>query len=284
MSNKNTAKLDSFQSWCHLWGRVGTVIALVYMSVLPFIVLGCYDSIAFLDDCQTGDNILGKCGEFSAIADAEFQNKRLRTFLKETELERILKKLHRQAKVSVEENGANTLYLALGFLKWYETDQSSRPRFAPLVLIPVDLVRNVQKRSYLLRIRGEEIQMNITLLEMLRQFFGIRISGLDPLPMDESGIDLPLVFNTIRKAVMAKKGWDIMEYAFLGQFSFSQFLLHVRSSALRSECSDQLVRGDLCLVEPLDTSSTDGEQDRGSLFSQVAFLHSHDSLIRLAVP
>ena len=33
--------------------------------------LGCYDSIAFLDDCQTGDNILGKCGEFSAIADAD---------------------------------------------------------------------------------------------------------------------------------------------------------------------------------------------------------------------
>lgn len=161
----------------------------------------------------------------SAIADAEFQNKRLRTFLKEAELERILKKLHRQAKVSVEENGANTLYLALGFLKWYETDQSSRARFAPLVLVPVDLVRNVQKRSYLLRIRGEEIQMNITLLEMLRQFFGIRISGLDPLPMDESGIDLPLVFNTIRKAVMEKKGWDIMEYAFLGQFSFSQFIM-----------------------------------------------------------
>ena len=50
MSNKNTAKLDSFQSWCHLWGRVGTVIALVYMIVLPFIVLGCYDSIPSLGE------------------------------------------------------------------------------------------------------------------------------------------------------------------------------------------------------------------------------------------
>jgi hypothetical protein len=50
MSNKNTEKLDSFQSWCHLWGRVGTVIALVYMVALPFIVLGFYDSIPSLGE------------------------------------------------------------------------------------------------------------------------------------------------------------------------------------------------------------------------------------------
>ncbi len=217
----------------------------------------------------------------SAIADAEFQNKRLRTFLKETELERILKKLHRQAKVSVEENGANTLYLALGFLKWYETDQSSRPRFAPLVLIPVDLVRNVQKRSYLLRIRGEEIQMNITLLEMLRQFFGIRISGLDPLPMDESGIDLPLVFNTIRKAVMAKKGWDIMEYAFLGQFSFSQFIMwndiRTRSDELaKNKVVASLIAGKLTW-EPQSIEISPSELDRQVSPADMAIPTSADS-------
>lgn len=30
--------------------------------------------------------------------------------------------------------------------------------------------------------------MNITLLEMLRQNFGISVPGLDPLPTDESGV------------------------------------------------------------------------------------------------
>lgn len=44
MENKQ-AKLDSFQEWAHKWGRVGTIIALVYMIVLPFIVLGYYDCI-----------------------------------------------------------------------------------------------------------------------------------------------------------------------------------------------------------------------------------------------
>lgn len=161
----------------------------------------------------------------TTIAESEFKSKRLRTFLKETDLEKTLKKLHRQSKVSLEENGANTLYLALGFLRWFETDKSEKPRFAPLVLIPIDIVRKIQDRSYSIRIRDEEAQMNITLLEMLRQDFGISINGLNPLPQDESGVDLPLVFNTVRQGVMSKKHWDILEYAFIGQFSFSQFIM-----------------------------------------------------------
>ena len=46
MSKKNNPiTLDPFQAWCHRWGRVGTVIALVYMVALPFIVLTVYDCV-----------------------------------------------------------------------------------------------------------------------------------------------------------------------------------------------------------------------------------------------
>ena len=31
--------------------------------------LNCYEKIAFLDDGRTGENILGKCGEFMTFAD-----------------------------------------------------------------------------------------------------------------------------------------------------------------------------------------------------------------------
>lgn len=43
--NENTASMDSFQTWSHKWGRIGTVIALIYMIALPFVVLGYYDCI-----------------------------------------------------------------------------------------------------------------------------------------------------------------------------------------------------------------------------------------------
>lgn len=160
-----------------------------------------------------------------SIVESEFKSHRLRTFIDATELEKTLKKLHREAKVSIEENGANTLYLALGLLRWYETDKSEKPRFAPVVLVPIDIVKKVHDKSYTIRIRDEETLMNITLLEMLRQNFGISINGLSPLPCDEKGVNLPLIFNTVRQGVMAKSRWDIVEYAFIGQFSFSRFIM-----------------------------------------------------------
>ena len=46
--------------------------------------------------------------------------------------EKTLKNIYRTTKSSIEENGSNTLFLALGFLKWYESDISEKPRYAPV--------------------------------------------------------------------------------------------------------------------------------------------------------
>ena len=159
------------------------------------------------------------------IVTEEFKHRRIRTVLSENELQGNLKSLQRAAKVSLEENGANTLFLAAGFLRWYETELSEKPRYAPLVLIPVELVRSIRSNGYIVRSRNEETQINITLLEYLRQDHGVAIGGLDPLPEDEHGINLPLVFQTIRQAVMDKKRWNVENFCFLGLFSFGQFVM-----------------------------------------------------------
>ena len=41
--SKNKITLDPFQAWAHRWGRIGTLIALVYMIALPFVFLSVYD-------------------------------------------------------------------------------------------------------------------------------------------------------------------------------------------------------------------------------------------------
>lgn len=97
------------------------------------------------------------------IAAEEFKSNRIRTFLGERELDYALKNLYRSAKVSMEENGSNTLFLALGMLRWFESDFSEKPRFAPVVLIPIDIVRNARNKGYVIRSRQEESQINITL-------------------------------------------------------------------------------------------------------------------------
>ena len=186
----------------------------------------------------------------TSIAEAEFKSSRVRTFLNEKDLAYALKNLYRSAKVSMEESGSNTLFLALGLLRWFESDLSEKPRYAPIVLIPIDIVRNTKNKGYIIRSRQEDTQINITLLEYLRQDHGINITGLDPLPHDDHGIDLPLVFNTIRQAVMGKKHWNVEEYAFIGLFSFSQFVmwndLRSRSEELKqNKVVSSLIEGSL---------------------------------------
>ncbi|GAO44733.1 DUF3320 domain-containing protein [Flavihumibacter petaseus] len=155
----------------------------------------------------------------------ELSHQRIRSYLPDAELNIALTNVYRSSRLSMEENGANTLYVGLGLLKWFETDLSEKARYAPILLIPVEIIRKTALRGYVIRGREEETIMNITLLEMIRHDFGITIGGLETLPRDGNGVDVRTVFSIIRQAVMAKKRWDVEEQALLGTFSFSKFIL-----------------------------------------------------------
>lgn len=190
-------------------------------------------------------------GDYINVIKSEFANKRLRSVYTEAELARIIKGLYRTAKSSIEENGANTLYLCLGLLRWYETQKSKKPRYAPLVLLPVEIIRKASNKGFTLRVRDDEPQMNITILEKIKQDFGITVTGLEPLPYDEKGVDLRKVFTLMRKSVMDQPRWDVLESAYLGIFSFSQFVmwndLHNRADdLLNNKIVKSLVEGKLC--------------------------------------
>ncbi len=164
-------------------------------------------------------------GGYEELVKSEFKNKRLRSIYTEAELTKATKDLYRASRVSLEENGANTLYLALGLLRWYETPRSVKARYAPLIMLPIEMVRKSVSEGYVIRLRDDEPQMNITILEKLKQDFKINIEGLDPLPEDEQGIDTRKVFTIMRKAIMNQDRWDILESAYLGIFSFTQFVM-----------------------------------------------------------
>jgi very-short-patch-repair endonuclease len=155
----------------------------------------------------------------------ELTQQRLRTYLTEAELNINLTNIFRVSRLSLEENGANTLYVGIGLLKWYETPASERPRFAPVLLLPVEIIRKSAQKGYVIRSREEETILNITLLEMMRQDFGISIAGLETLPKDHSGVDVRGILNTVRQAIMSQPRWDVEDQALLGIFSFNKFIL-----------------------------------------------------------
>ncbi|WP_337102708.1 DUF3320 domain-containing protein [Paenibacillus sp. YIM B09110] len=194
----------------------------------------------------------------------EFERKRLRADLNEHELDRRMIQLYRSARLSLEENGANTLYLALGILKWYESSASEMPRYAPLVLVPIQILKKTSRSGYIIRGIEEDPQINITLLELLRQDYGISIGGLDPLPRDDKGVHLSQIFTTIRHAIMQESRWDVEEEAYLGLFSFGQFVMwndiRMRSSELTANpIVASLMEGKLRWQQPSDLE--DGSLD-----------------------
>ena len=90
-------------------------------------------------------------GVHAKLIQSEFANHRIRSALTDNELENVIKNLFRAAKASLEENGANTLYIAMGLLRWYETDRSVRPRYAPLILLPITSLRWLAVISWVYR-------------------------------------------------------------------------------------------------------------------------------------
>ncbi len=155
----------------------------------------------------------------------ELAHGRLRTALDESENARRLTELYRAARVALDENGTNTLFAAVGFLEWRETEHSERVHRAPLLLVPVELKRKSVIEGFTLRRIDEETRLNVTLMEMLRQHFQKEIPGLDPLPEDENGVNVARVLQLFRDAVRDLAGWEVKTEIWLGQFSFTKFLL-----------------------------------------------------------
>ena len=85
---------------------------------------------------QPDDEQLGSDGRAARHTDDKLQ-----TLLTSEQLQKRLLKLFYDARTYEEEQGVNILYLALGFLKWYEDQNSDRERYSPLLLIPVNLDR-----------------------------------------------------------------------------------------------------------------------------------------------
>jgi DNA polymerase III delta prime subunit len=150
---------------------------------------------------------------------------RLRSRLTEAELEHRLLELYRRSRSSVEETGAITLYLALGVLRWFESSSSQKARRAPLVLVPVELVRARGQEPYRLRIAQDETRLNGTLLHKLAADFGLEDPGFAATPTDERGLDVQQILQRFRRLVLEQDRWDVEETCHLAQFSFAKHLM-----------------------------------------------------------
>jgi len=176
---------------------------------------------------------------------SELRAGRFRSELDGDALDVRLTEIFRHARTSLEESGANTLYLGLGFLRWFESDDSERPRRAPLLLLPIVIERLSVREGYRFVMDDAEVRLNTTLLEMLENNFGLTVPVPEQLPEDERGVDVDAVLDVFRQTVLSQPRWEVEDQACIGFFSFTKYLMWLdlqnRSELLESPVLQHLV-------------------------------------------
>ncbi len=186
---------------------------------LPQIMQGSDPRDAAVAKQRTGESPI------EALAAQALQQKELLAIVEPKTLESRLYEIYSAARLGLEEGGANTLYLALGFLRWAEDERAEKIHLAPLLLVPVTLTRESVRTGYLIKRHDDETIVNPTLIQLLREKFELTLRGLDSLPTDENGVDVKAIWQIFRLAVRDIPRWEVTEDVFLGIFSFTKYLM-----------------------------------------------------------
>jgi len=129
-----------------------------------------------------------------------------------------LNKLRLEARRSFEERGVNSLFLAFVTLTWYDKDKPEDALLSPLILVPVELIKEPRRDVYKISVLEEDVVLNPTLVQKLKQTFGIE------LPEGEAiqGKTYNELITQIRQLLAQQKTWQIKENVFLSLFSYAK--------------------------------------------------------------
>jgi len=137
--------------------------------------------------------------------------------------------LSRSAKQSIEETGANSLYMTFGSLRWKRSDASGEKDdyvVSPLILMPVVLKQIDKGKFWSISLdETNDIATNETLALKLFSEYGIEIPALTAPAEDAAGIDIPGLVQAVRNAVIEAKqsSWIVAEDSTIGTYDFSTF-------------------------------------------------------------
>ncbi len=155
--------------------------------------------------------------------EAHQMDRALKTDLEKERLGTNLLHIYRKARSIEEEHGYNTLFLALGFLEWYESETSDELIHSPLVLVPVELTRRQAGGQFHLRSRDEDPILNPALEQRLTRELSVR---LPVLPDDLDDFEPREFFNELALSVAVQKRWRMTTSIYLGLFSFTKFTMY----------------------------------------------------------
>ncbi|MDJ0839208.1 MAG: DUF3320 domain-containing protein [Acidobacteriota bacterium] len=155
------------------------------------------------------------------FGDKRHTDTRLQTKLSADQLDKLLVKIAGEARTYYQEQGVDILFLALGFLVWFEDKNSDMPRKAPLILVPVELVRNTAKERFKISYTLADLSPNLTLEAKLKTEFQLE------LPQFGEELDVQAYYRALEECIQNEPRWHILENEMaLGFFSFGKFQMY----------------------------------------------------------
>lgn len=150
------------------------------------------------------------------------QDTTLRALMYHDDLSKHCRKIEREAKLAIEETGANMLFLVLGFLEFPDPRDNERIFSAPLISIPVTLQKTevAGGQRFSLLYTGDDITENLSLREKFRNDYGVVLPELT-----EEQIDVNDYFTEIQTIIKKKAGFELKHRVSLCLLSFSNMLL-----------------------------------------------------------
>jgi len=148
---------------------------------------------------------------------------KLQTKMTPNALQKRLMDLYFDARTLEEEQGVNILFLGLGTLKWIDPQNAENVRYAPLVLVPVSLMRGSAAERFKLKARPEDFASNLSLEAFLDRVHKIRMPDFEA--SEEFSFDSYV--DKVAEAISVKPDWSVQhDDIVLGFFSFAKFLMY----------------------------------------------------------
>lgn len=137
------------------------------------------------------------------------------------ERQKTLRNLRSKAKLSLEEQGTNILYMSFGFLEWKDKKGATAKWLkSPLVIVPVSLTIDSINSPYTLSKYEDDVVVNPTLSHYLETDFGLTLPAFD-----ENEQTLEAYFSSLEPLV-DQRGWRINREVSLGLLSFLKISMY----------------------------------------------------------
>ncbi len=186
--------------------------------------------------------------------DKKHIDKFLQTKLSMQELTKTLNKISTTAKSTNDDLGYNVLFLALGSVIWYESDNSDERMEAPVILVPVEIKRKSIGQPYTIKYNEDSVILNPALTLKLKRDFGI---NLEDIVLDEDVINPVEVFSKVQEKIKDKSRWKLLNNIYIGLFSFAKFVMYKDLDEYQELIKSSKLIGTICGLNNEKQVSTD---------------------------